>query len=102
MLEVRVSLRCLAGQSMELAHRNAALALRRAYLHHRVERGERNRHVRRMNRDAALASTEDRMHAIVSFARSAPRAGRALVAFRERGVVEVMAARALQQIPAHG
>ena len=64
-----------------------------------IERGERDRHVRRMRRDAGLRGAEDREVAVLSFARRAPAARHALVA-RLADVLEVVAARALQEVAA--
>ena len=64
-----------------------------------VERGERDAHVGRMRRDARLAGAEDRVDAIDPFDRRAAAAGLAFVAWRG-GVIEIEAARALQEVAA--
>ena len=64
-----------------------------------VERGERHAHVGRMRGDAGFARAEDGVHAVEPGDRGAAAAGLALVAGR-RGVVEVIAAGALQQVAA--
>ena len=68
-------------------------------MHRGVERGERHAHVGGMRRDAGLAGAEDRVDAVEAVDRRAAAAGLALVAGRRR-VVEVGAARALQQVAA--
>ena len=86
---------------MKVGEGDGALAFQAANAHGRIERGERNRHVRRMNGDAAFARAENGVDAVLAFERGAARAGLALVAGGERGVVKVMAARSLQEVAAH-
>ena len=64
-----------------------------------IERVERIRHVAGIGRDTVLAPAENRVHAVESFARAATAARLAFIA-RHRGVVEILAARALQEIAA--
>ena len=99
-LEVRIALRRVAGQPVKLAQRNRALTFGAAHAHHRVERGERHGHVGRMHGDALVARAEDGVDAVVAFERGAAGAGIALVALGEGAVIEVIAARALEQIAA--
>ena len=66
-----------------------------------VERGQRNAHVGRMRRDAGVAGAKDRMTAVDAADRRAAAARLALVAGRRR-VIEIGAARPLQQIAAGG
>ena len=65
----------------------------------RLQHRERDAHVGWMHRDAGVARAEDRVHAIVAVDGGAAAARLAFVAGR-RGVVEVVAARALQEIAA--
>ncbi len=67
----------------------------------RIQRAHRNRHVGRMRGDAMIARAEDRMIAGEAAQGRASRARLALVARRCR-VVEIIAARALEQIAARG
>ena len=64
-------------------------------------RGQRDRHVRRVGGDAVLGVAEDRVVAVLALARGAAGAGAALVAGL-RDVLEVAAARALEQVAADG
>ena len=57
-LEHRVALGRVAGQPVEVDERDLALAAGADDVHDRVERGERDRHVRRMGRDAVLRMAE--------------------------------------------
>ena len=68
-------------------------------MHLGFERGERHAHVGRMRRDAGFAGAEDRIDAVDALDRRAAAAGLAFVAGR-RGVIEIEAARALQEIAA--
>ena len=86
---------------MEVRERDAAIAAVPGHLHAGVERGERDAHVGGMRRNAMLARAQDRVHAVDAVDRGAAGARLALVA-RRGGVVEVQAARALQQIAAVG
>ena len=64
-----------------------------------VQRRQRHAHVGRMGGDAGFAGAEDRVHPIEPGEGGATAARLALIA-RRRGVVEVIAARALQEIAA--
>ena len=97
--QVGVELRRVAGQPMEIGKRNRALARRPGHMHLGLERGEGHAHVGRMRRDAGVARAEDRVHAVEALDGGAAAAGLAFVAGR-RGVIEIGAARALQEIAA--
>ena len=98
-MQVRVALRRVSGQPMEIRKRDGALARRPRHMDLGVERGQRDAHVGRMRRDAGLARAEDRVHAVEAVDRRAAAARLAFVAGR-RGVVEVIAARPLQEVAA--
>ena len=98
-LEIAVALRRVAGQAMEIRERDYALAGRPGHMNPGLEGGQRHAHVGGMHRDAGLAGAEDGMHAVDAGNRGAAAAGLAFVAGR-RGVVEIIAARPLQQIAA--
>jgi hypothetical protein len=97
--QVAVDLRRVAGQAVEVGEGDAALARRAARQHARIKRGQRNAHVGRMRGDAMFAGAEDRVHAVDAADRRAAAARLALVASRAR-VVEIEAARSLQQVAA--
>ncbi len=90
-----------AGKPVQIDERQRALAVRAAQVHDGVERGERDAHVRRMRRDTARGPAENRVVAVEAVDRIAAGAGRALVAARGV-VVEIDAARALQDVAADG
>ena len=97
--EVGVVLRRVAGQPVKVRERNLALAARAGHVNLRLQHGQRDAHVRRMHRDAGFARAEDGVHAVEAADGRAARAGLAFVAGR-RNVVEVGAARALQEVAA--
>ncbi len=97
--QIAVEVRCVAGQAMEIGEGDAAFATRAGREHARVESGKRNTHVGGMRRDAVFAGAEDRVHAVDAVDRRAAAAWLAFVARRAR-VVEVEAARSLQQVAA--
>ena len=74
-------------------------AVRTVHVHHGVERGERDRHVRGVGGDAGRAGAEDRQIAVHPGPGRAAGSGLALVA-RLADVVEVGAPGALQQVAA--
>ena len=84
---------------MEIAEGDAALAARAGGQHARFERSQGNTHVGRVRGDAVFARAEDRVHAVDAVDRRAAAARRALVARCAR-IVEVQAARSLQQVAA--
>ena len=87
---------------MELADGDRALAAICAPdPHDGVERVKRVRHVARIGGDALVAPAEDGVNSIEPFERPAARPRFPLVA-RHRRVVEVLAPRALQEVPAVG
>src|ERR1700747_1319854 len=86
---------------MEFGKRDAALAVFAGRQHARFQRGERDAHVRRMRGDAVLARPQDRVHAVDPFDRGAAAARFALIARRGR-IVEIEAARSLQEIAPGG
>ena len=97
----RLPVRCITREQMKFSDRNHALAVRSPDVNARVEGDERDRHVRWMRRDAAVAHTEDGVDAVVAVHRRAAGARSALVA-RVHRVAEVVAARALQQVATRG
>ena len=97
-LEDRVAIGRVAGQPEEVVDRDGAAVVASAHHHRRVHRSEGHGHVRRVVGDARVGSTEDRQVAVVAVAARAARPRRTLVA-RLRGVLEVTAPRALEQVP---
>ena len=97
----RLALRRVAGQAMERLERDLAPAAAALDLDHGVERHQRHAEIGRMGGDAVLAPAEHRVQAVLAAARVAAGAGLALVA-GAGGVVEIGAARALQQVAADG
>ena len=87
------------GSRWNSANADGARASRAHDMNLGLQRGERDAHVGRMRRDARLAGAEDRVDAIDPFDRRAAAAGLTFVARRSR-VIEVEAARALQQVAA--
>lgn len=86
------------GQAVQLIQgQGAALAVGQEGFHPRLQGDHGHCHVRGMHRDARLAGAENRMHAVVPLQGRTAAAGLALVAGHAR-VVEVRAARALQQV----
>ncbi len=94
-----VQLRLVAGQAVKVHQVDAPLAMRPFDVHPRVQRRQRDAHVRGMHGDARLAGTEDGVDAVAPVACAAAGPRLALVA-RGGGVIEVVAAGALQQITA--
>ena len=86
---------------MQLVERDLAPARPALDLDDGVERDERHAEIRRVRGDAVLAPAEHGMQPVLAAARVAARAGLALVA-GAGGVVEIGAARPLQQIAADG
>src|SRR6185503_3676784 len=97
--ECRLAFGPVAGQDIELRDWNRTLSFWTAHAHDGVERGEWNRHVGRMRRDAMLAAAEDRVNTIESVECRASRTRLAFVAWA-RGIAEVIAARPLKQVAA--
>ena len=98
-IEAGVALRCIARQPVEVRKRDHAVARDASNVDLRLQYRERDAHVRWVDRDAGFARTEDRVHAIVAVNGGAAAAGLSFVAGR-RSVVEVMAARTLEEISA--
>src|SRR5439155_2224446 len=93
--ERRLAIGTVAGKTVERTERNDALARGPDHAHARIQSHERDRHVRRVRRDAVRARPEHGMDAIVAVERRAAGAWLTLVA-RRRGIAEVEAARALE------
>ena len=96
--ERRLDLRRLAGEPVKLRDRDGsrgAVGLHR--FHGRIERAHRHRHVARMRRDAGVARAHHRVLAAETADGGAAAAGLAFVAGLV-GVIEIRAARSLQQI----
>ena len=99
-LEHGLDVRRLARQPVEVADRDAAgRSVGAEQLDLRVQHRHRDGHVGGMDGDARVARAEDRVNPVEAADRRAAGAGGPLVAARGR-VVEVGAARALQQIAA--
>ena len=98
-VEIGVALRRVAGQPVEIRERDHAVARRAGDMDRRLQHRERHAHVGGMHRDAGIAGAEDRVHAIEAVDGGAAAARLAFVAGR-RDVVEVGAARALQEVAA--
>ena len=101
-IEGGVELRLGARQPMEITEGHRALALRPFHVNDGFQRGHGHAHVARMRRDTVLALAEDGMDAVESLDGATPTAGFALVALRKSRVVEIIAARALEQVAADG
>ena len=86
---------------MELCERDRPVAPFPGHTDHGFERRERHAHVRRVRGDALVARPENRVHAVEAVDGRTPGARLTLVAGRG-GVVEVIAARALQEVAAVG
>ena len=86
---------------MEFVERKQAFAPGSRHMHLCIECGQRNAHVGRMRRNAGVAGAKDRVNAVDATNGRAAAAGLALVAGRRR-VIEIGAARALQEIAAGG
>src|SRR5215211_4165532 len=86
---------------MELREGNAALSIWSGYPDDGLQRGERHAHIGRVGGDAVLARAEDRQNAVLAINRRAAGPGLAFVA-RRAGVVEVVAACALEEVAAGG
>lgn len=98
-VEVGVTLRRIAGQPVELRERDHAVAKRATDMNLRVQQRQRHAYVGRVRRDAGVAGAEDGVHAILAVDGGAAAARLALIAGR-RCIVEVAAARALQEVAA--
>ncbi len=102
-----VRARVLAGQPVQVRDRHDPLAVGTQHPHRRVQRAQRDRHVRGVGGDAGVrgprpSSVAPRTARLRWWpSRAAARTGLALVA-RHRGVGEVGAAGALQQVAAGG
>src|SRR3984893_11133186 len=94
-----MALRCIARQPVEVRECDRAVAGRAANMDLRLQDRERHAHVGWVRRDAGLTAAEDGVHAIVAVDCRATAARLAFVAGR-RYVVEVMAARTLQEVAA--
>ena len=97
--QLGVALRLVAGEAVQPRHGDRAGAVAALDVDARAQRGERDRHVRRVRRDAGLGVPEDRVVAMMARPGRTTRPRLALVA-RLRHVGEVRAARALQQVAA--
>src|SRR5579864_8308519 len=84
---------------MEAGERDRLLAIRTKHAYNGVEGGQRDGHVRWMRRDTPLRCTEDGQVAVMALARGTATARHALIA-RLRDILEVDAARTLQQVSA--
>ena len=100
-LERAVPLGRVAGQAVQRLERDLAPAVPALDLDDGVERDQRHAEIGRMGGDAGLAPAEHGMQPVLAVAGIAARAGLALVA-GAGGVVEIGAARPLQQIAADG
>src|SRR5258708_33042353 len=98
-MQVRVELRRVPRQPMELAKRNRALAGWPMYMDLGVERSQRHAHVRWVSGNAGLACAEDRVDAVEAVDGGAAAARLALIA-RRRNVVEGIAASTLPGVAA--
>nr|GEU28231.1 hypothetical protein [Tanacetum cinerariifolium] len=100
--EHRVAVRHIAGQAVEVGNRNDPGCAAGAHGFHRgVQHAHGHGHVARMGGDARAARTDHRVLAIDATNGRASGARRALVARLVR-VVEIRAARALQQVAGRG
>ena len=91
----------VAGQEMKIAEGDVAIPVWPAHVDDRLQRRHRHAHVRGMQRDAALASAEDGVHARPTLEGRASGARLALVA--SRGQVSIVGAtRPLHQVAGDG
>jgi len=93
------ALRRIAGQEMKRLQRNVAAAGIAFHFDDGIERNQRHAKIRWMGGDAVLAPSEDGMQPIIAAVGIAARTGLTLVA-STGDVVEIGAARALQEIAA--
>src|SRR4026209_1605726 len=98
-IEAAVALRGVAGQPVKIRKRNYAVTRGAGNMNLRFEHRQRNAHVGRVRRDAGIAGAEDRVSAILAFDGGTATARLSFVA-RQRGVVEIGTARALQEVAA--
>ena len=95
-------MRRVARQPVEIGDRDGACrAIGADRLDRRIEHAHRDRHVARMRRDAGIAHADDGVLPAEAADRAAAAAGPPLVA-RLVGVVEIRAARPLQQVAGGG
>ena len=93
-----VELRCIAGQPVEVGHRDRPRRPLRVHrLHRRVKHPQRHRHVAGKRRDARVGRADHRQLARIAADRGAARPWLALVAGHV-GVVEIRAAGALKDV----
>src|SRR5215468_11515523 len=89
-----------AGLAVQMLEPDGALAMGAEHVDLGVEGGKRDGPVARIDRDAGLAPTEQRMTAVDAADCRAPAPGLALVAGKGLAETEIGTARALQQIAA--
>lgn len=94
-----IQFRAIARQAVELRERNVALSPGALHMHHGIQRSQGHAHIRWMRGDAVRAGAEN---GVVFGQPANGRTAGARVAFVARGgmVVEIHAARALQQVAA--
>lgn len=88
------------GQAVKIAQRQAARARRSLKMNHRIQRDERNAHIGRVCRNAALRSAENGVVPIETFQSITAGIGLTLIAMRGV-IIEVPAAGALKNIATH-
>lgn len=95
-------IRRLARREVEIGQRYRAFTILTLRMDHRVESDQGNRQIRSVGGDAVLAGAQDRMHPMGTRDSGAAGAAIALIACGDRGVAEIAAARALQQVSPDG
>src|SRR5439155_17336879 len=97
-LDVRGGVR----QTVEVDERHGTVAAGPAHLDGRIECDQRDRKVRRIDRNAILTRAEHGMPAVLAADGGTAGARRALVAGSVADIAKIRAAGALQEIAAHG
>src|SRR5262245_764025 len=95
--QVSVDLWGVAGQTMKIGEWNSATTIVAGDVNDGVKRRQSDTHIRRMNRNTLIASTENCMYPVEALDGGTARARLALIT-RCGTIVEVVAARSLQQV----
>ena len=96
-----VSIRMIAGQSMEFGQRQNAHPFNALHMDPGIERGQRHAHVGGMRGNAERRRAEDGVHAIESLGRVAALTRISFVAARPLVIIKIGTSRALQDVAAH-
>src|ERR1700744_6303566 len=101
-LEVGLVIRSIFGQAMKISKSDLALAFRSAHPYDGLERGQGHAHVTGVRGNALITLAQNSVNAIEALERSAAAAWLPLIAGGKRGVIEIVAARALQEVATDG